>query len=451
MAPLTLLAFLLVPLSILLYRSGHFATHAIFSLLPLPPVYTPYSKCTSLTSPLPNGTVYCEDAVFWDAEDFPVPVTGDEPDDPVNGTESLEREKKRWVVLSCDYNRKSWNTVMGPLDDPGPRGSLWVYDPDLPSSPPQQMVFEGYPEGHDFHPLGFEVYPSKSGEETTMIVTNHARSRSTLEYFTLSPSSPLAAKHIKTLESPYIVAPNSIAMTSPHSFYISNDHLFTRRIPYVGAVLALLESVLGLPLSWVSHVEIGVGGEILKHKFVAWGIAFPNGISLHPSGEEVALVTSAIGQVFFYARDPATNALTFKEGVRTPFAPDNVEYSDDGTLVVAGHPHFPSLVALSQRKKATSPSWVVSLTRRTPSRDSSSGPGPSLPAEFDLKPLSKGGLSASKVLRGPSESHEMETLYQSDGSRWSSSSTGLVDGREGRGELYVVGLYEEGGMLVCRP
>jgi len=54
--------------------------------------------------------------------------------------------------------------------------------------------------------------------------------------------------------------------------------------------------------------------------------------------------------------------------------------------------------------------------------------------------------ASRKVLQTPG--YEMRTLYQSDGSAFSSSSTGLRDAETG--VLYIVGLYEE-GLMVCTP
>jgi len=54
--------------------------------------------------------------------------------------------------------------------------------------------------------------------------------------------------------------------------------------------------------------------------------------------------------------------------------------------------------------------------------------------------------ASRKVPRVPG--YELRTLYQSDGSAFSSSSTGLRDAETG--VLYIVGLYEE-GLMVCTP
>ncbi|KAJ7494694.1 hypothetical protein B0H11DRAFT_913596 [Mycena galericulata] len=82
------------------------------------------------------------------------------------------------------------------------------------------------------------------------------------------------------------------------------------------------------------------------------------------------------------------------------------QYDDTGAVVVAGHPHFPSLikVATYSTSAAVSPSWVVAIT--------------------DTK---------------------VETIFQSDGSILSSSSTGL---RDSAGALYVTGLYAD-SLLIC--
>ena len=412
-----------------IYRSGNIVKHHILTLPDLPAAYFAggnYTEhCTLITDPDPvaNTITACEDIAFWDHLD----------------TEGALA--RRLVLLGCDPNRKAWNTVMGPLRDPEPRAFLWLFDTD--SQALQPVLLEGYPAKHDFHPLGLEAEPSRTGEPSALFVVNHARERTTIEQFVLDPAKLGVATYVRTLSSPKFVSPNALALTSSTSFYVSNDHLMTRRLPSpLGNILPVLESVGGLPLGWIAHVSLAPDGTF-THRVVARGIPFPNGVQLSPDGRTVAVASTTLAQVLFYDRDPATDNLTFSHGVRVPLLPDNLYYMEDGTLVVTGHPHFPSLVKVAANATgAIAPSWAVVLrpisdtTRVASEKDFAQ-------RAYDLR----APLSASAIVPA-SLTHEVETLFQSDGSVFGTACTTLVDSRTAT--MYMSGLYAE-GMLVCRP
>ncbi|KAH9058355.1 hypothetical protein EDB87DRAFT_1675355 [Lactarius vividus] len=358
-----------------------------------------------------NDMKYCEDAVFWER---------------VDGSGA---RVNKVLLLSCDPNRKAWNTVMGPLHDPNPRGALWFYDMGTDGAEPRRIALDGYPEGHDFHPLGLDVYPSQP--YSNLFVVNHARNGSTIEQFTLSWNAPDRARWVRTLSGPDLVAPNSIALTSPTSFYLTHDHRFTRRLPGVlGKTLPLAESILALPLGWTTHVNAEDPEVEATHTTVAPYVPFANGVAISPDGTQVAVASTTLCEIRFYARDPRTQALSL--GART-----NLVFDARGALIVAGHPHFQSLVGVAEnRTGVNAPSWVVSIT-------------PESGAEHEKGATWEAGVpvpASRKVPQVPG--YELRTLYQSDGSAFSSSSTGLRDAETG--VLYIVGLYEE-GLMVCKP
>lgn len=360
---------------------------------------------------------YCEDATFWDH---------------YGKTGTLE---DRSIILSCDPGRKSWNTVMGPLLNPDPRGALWLYLPGK-GSRPQRMVLSHYPDGHDFHPLGLEVWPSVNGENSNLFVVNHARERTVIEQFLLSPAKPTEAVWIRTLSSKYFVSPNGLAMTSPTSFYVTNDHFMTRRL---SNYLALAETLLSLPFGWVAHVTVTDANStqedpIAAHFVASFGVSFANGVALSPDHKQLAVASSVLSEVHFYDRDARTNGLAYSHTVPVPFACDNVMYDDQGDLLVAGHPNFLSLAAVAKNKTDVAPSWVVSISPRKDNSTSSNG-------LFDTRAPLSASTRANAV-----DSHEIETVFQSNGTFWSSSTTGLRDSKTGN--LYVAGLYEE-GLLKC--
>ncbi|KAF8841816.1 hypothetical protein BDN67DRAFT_490293 [Paxillus ammoniavirescens] len=418
---------LAVLLAAFLYRSGRVAKHNFLNVPALPDAYYVggnWSEHCSVVKDEKAHTInFCEDITFWDHRD------------------AEGRLSNRYVLLGCDPNRKAWNTVMGPLRDPEPRGYLWLYSTTDGSSHP--VTLHNYPNGHDFHPLGMDIYPSENGTPSNLFIVNHARERTTIEQFTIDPARPEQATYIRTLSSPYFVAPNAIALTSATSFYVSNDHLMTRRLPHpFGRVLPVFETTAALPLGWLAHVSIEDDGT-LHHTFAALGVPFANGVSLSPDGSQVALASTTRAEVYFYARNTTTNVLRFADRVPVPFFVDNIMYDDSASLIVTGHPHFLSLVAVAANETAaTAPSWAISISpisKTTQFASANDAKG----RTYD----SRAPLSVSEFLP-PTLNYEVETVFQSNGSVFSSSSTTLRDSESGT--LYVAGLYEE-GMMVCHP
>lgn len=409
------------------YRSGRVAWHHILTHPDLPPAYYVggnwTSHCTRIHDPASTDIAFCEDIAFWDHRDAHGALTD------------------RHVLLGCDPNRKAWNTVMGPLRDPDPRGHLFLYVPRTHAV--HRVALVGYPPAHDFHPLGMDVTPSESGAPSTLFVVNHARARTTVEQFVLDPARPAEAQYVRTLRAPYFVSPNALALTSPTSFFVSNDHLVTRRLPgWIGRVLPLVETIAGLPLSWVAHVavhasDVDADGVALTHTLAVPGIPFANGVALSPARDHLAIASTSLGRVYIYTVAPASAsstaapALTLAHTIPVPFFPDNLVYDDDGALIVTGHPHFPALVGVAANKTdARAPSWVVSIT---PSGGEK---------RYDTAPVPVERFTPHV------ETHNVETLFQSDGSVFGSSSTTLRDVRTGT--IYVAGLYQQ-GILACHP
>ncbi|KAF8434072.1 hypothetical protein L210DRAFT_3553981 [Boletus edulis BED1] len=417
-------------LAVVVHRSGRVVWHHILTTPNLPDAYYVggnwTSHCSLIRDPASNDINFCEDITFWDHHDVHGALTD------------------RLVLLGCDPNRKAWNTVMGPLRDPNPRGHLFLYVPTTHTVHP--VALQGYPAQHDFHPLGMDIFPSHNGASSNLFIVNHARAQTTVEQFVLDPARPTEARYVRTLRLPYFVSPNAIALTSPTSFYVTNDHLLTRRLPNpIGHVLPVVETVVGLPLGWVAHVALHPSNSedddvVLTHTLAALGVPFANGIALSPSHTQLAVASTSLGLVYVYTVDASTPSLTLSHTIPVPFFPDNIVYDDDGALIVTGHPHFPALIHVAANKTgAMAPSWAVSLTPRS-GRDARAAQGR---RSYDqLAPLSASRFASAVA------THEVETLFQSDGSVFGSSSTTLRDARTGA--IYIAGLYEE-GMLVCRP
>ncbi|VDC04435.1 unnamed protein product [Peniophora sp. CBMAI 1063] len=408
--PSNILATLVIALAVLFYRARYLIPNVFLPKPSFPSEYY-YGKgaCHTVQHP---GVSSCEDGRFWENTD-----TGE-----------------RRLLLSCDPGRRGWNTVLGPLRDPTPRGALWLSD--LSTHNLLKIELVDFPKHHTFHPLGLEASPARTGRTSRLFVVNHARNASVIEEFTLSWDKPTSARWIRTLDLPTLNTPNSLALTSNDSFYVSNDHHFALRHELV---LSKLETFLALPLSHVEHVAVPAPGDDEQPvaMTVAGSIPFANGVAISKDGRVVAVASTTGTAVHIYARHIPSNALIPKEEILVPFAPDNLSFDDDGVLLVAGHTDFPALIGMSKDKPGVrGPTWVISL-RPTPE------------SELVDKVFwdTRASFSASARVPPPPSGWKMETLYQSSGhGGFASSTTALRDTRSGR--LIVTGLYEE-GILVC--
>ncbi|KAL4862622.1 hypothetical protein BDV12DRAFT_40096 [Aspergillus spectabilis] len=282
-------------------------------------------------------------------------------------------EEDSMAILSCDPGRDLWNTVMGtfyPQHSLIPNGKLWIYRYDVPDGDEKALVpiqFVDYPEPFSFHPLGVEYHRDTS----TLFVCNHHIEGSRVDIFTLdlSASTKPVATHARTIIHPLIRTPNSVIALNENELYITNDH-YIRRKDY--APLALFETYAGIPGGTVAYVNIAA--EPIQVRTVARG-AFANGLTLL-NDTTVAVAITAAAEVRLYTRLD-DNSLSQIDAIKTPFMPDNVSTEKDGSLLIAGHPHPPSLDKLVHARrecidaegvvakecwKSTSPSWVARWT-----------------------------------------------------------------------------------------
>jgi hypothetical protein len=317
------------------------------------------------------------------------------------------------------------------LLNPEPKGNLWVLNPHKDDLNPQLLTLENFDSAHDFHPLGIDVFPGAANEPSTLFVINHMRnSKRTVEVFQLYDENPPRLVHVKQVYHPMFWAPNSVAALSHQEFFLSIDHWFKRDGLWPWKLfMPVVESALMMPLGMVEHVQFGPIG--INVTVPAIGVPFANGLALSKDGSKLAVASTSACKVKIYDVKPG-GGLKLKDTISLPFSPDNMGYEQDGSLMVAGHPHFPSIVRYSKRKQAISPSWVVSISDRIQS------------------PQDDTDLQAPYGVYNRTSMHDkytMKTLYQSDGSEWSASSTALWSSSK-QDKLLISGLYSE-GILVC--
>ena len=191
----------------------------------------------------------------------------------------------------------------------------------------------GYPANREFHPLGIEYHSPTD----TVFVVNHASSGSGIEVFKLSDTRK-TLQHKQTFTHSTLQAPNSIAAINDHELFVTNDHYFLARN---FKPLAKIETYLGIPLGGVVYVNLKT-----KEARPLASLAFANGVKL--LNKTTLAVSSTTGPaVNIYSVNPETKALTLKQRIRMPFAPDNLSVDRNGKLLIAGHPYPPSLEEIS--------------------------------------------------------------------------------------------------------
>ncbi|KAI0512963.1 putative paraoxonase [Xylaria bambusicola] len=267
-------------------------------------------------------------------------------------------ESKGIAIAACDPGRERYNTVMGMyLPEPVENGKLYIFDYTTTGASGdealKQLDFVDFKFESDFHTLGMAYDEATS----TLFVANHRHDHPAVEMFLLDLEGNTAT-HLRSIQHPLIHGPNSIALINDHELYVTNDHFFVRKNH---SILHQLETYLGAPGGNVVHVDFS---PIIKdpaapvQASVVARVAFANGIEL--LNETTAVIASS-GKAtvhFFSITTPENNdtpsspvpKFTQISKIRVPFAPDNLAVSKDGALIIAGHPHFPSLGAFTKTR-----------------------------------------------------------------------------------------------------
>ncbi|KAK2026543.1 putative paraoxonase [Colletotrichum zoysiae] len=332
-----------------------------------------------------------------------------------NCEDALMVEEDGLVILSCDPGRDLWNTVMGTFTKPFsaiPPGALYVYQyADAAAHQPNalsRVKLLDFPEVSKFHPLGIE-YHRASGR---LFVSNHHFDGPRVEVFALETASqPPTARHIKTIIDPLIRSPNSIVALNEAEVFLTNDHLFRIRDH---RILAKVETYGGFPLGGIVHMRLHSNLSVTLRSVAR--LPYANGVTLL-NDSMLAVASTSSCQVRLYHIRP-DRALELASKVDVPFMPDNLATDQRGVLIIAGHPHPPSLEAMVKARQAC-------LKKSSMIGDCHVGTAPSWVSEW----TPEGGL---------------KTLYSTVG-EFGSSSSAARDAGLGLG--IMTGLYEKGIMV----
>ncbi|KAI0015417.1 putative paraoxonase [Xylariomycetidae sp. FL0641] len=352
-------------------------------------------------------------------------------------------ESQGLAILACDPGREMWNTVMGIfLPGPVPSAELYIYDykdATLPDSEALQRVeLVDFDHAADFHTLGIAYDEATS----TLFATSHRHDWPAIEMFHLDLTT-YTATHQRSIQSPLVHGPNAIALLNERELLVTNNNRFVAR---AHPLLNKLETFSGYPGGTVVHVDttpaLAVpGGGPVNARVVAH-VAFANGIDLFANRSTVAVASSSRATVYLFSvsrpssssssssssSPPQTGyappALTLQSQFRLPFLPDNVAVSGDGALLIAGHPHMPSLETFAKSRHVCNAPALRAAAGDAMREFCGTFAAPSWAASW----TPEGGL---------------RNLYA--GYEYPSSATAARDARRGVG--VVAGLYAKGIMV----
>ncbi|KAI1464035.1 calcium-dependent phosphotriesterase [Daldinia caldariorum] len=340
-------------------------------------------------------------------------------------------ESKGIAIFSCDAGRETWNTVMGIfIPGPVPNAEIYAYSYGNANTPDSESLtrfkIQGYNSSLDFHTIGLAY----DEETSTLFVTNHRKEGKSIELFKLDFDT-FTANHFRTIQHPLFRSPNSIALLNSHQFLVTNDHHFLMEN---SRFLSMAETLLGLPLSTVLHVDISSlledPASPTRVNIVA-RLPFANGIEI-VNETTVAVASTTSTAVYFYdmTKPDSINTtlptLTYKSKVSFPFWVDNIQFSGDGTLYAAGHPH------------------PATLNEYALSRHECSSPEKLAAADESLQKYCRNVKGLSGVSKW-TESGGVERVYFDD--KFPTSTTAAFDSKRKIG--IITGLYTK-GLLVWR-
>jgi arylesterase / paraoxonase len=204
-----------------------------------------------------------------------------------------------------------------------------------------------------FHPHGISRYADAAGK-TTIMVVNHPKGFSdyngtTVEIYDVGADN--AFTHRRSVLIPGLTRINDIVATGPDSFYATSE---TDLAPgSLGETLSIITEGDRTGAVWYFDGTTG--------KKLDGGIGFANSLALTKDGKTLYVSGTTSRGIFIYDRDPATNALTKREGAFVGTGADNLDVEDDGRVWIAAHPKLLSFIQHAKDPTKGAPSQVIIL------------------------------------------------------------------------------------------
>ena len=265
------------------------------------------------------------------------------------GLEDIQYDPSTGLVFISSADRRAHPS--DPNKSTAPTNGIYVLDVSPERIADVRDATPVLPEGFgSFNPHGIFLWDD-GAEDKRLFAVNHASSgEEIVEIFQVGDGGALT--HLESVSFPEMFLPNDVVATGPRQFYATNFLRFDH------GVMAIIETVLGLPLTSVVYFDGEAG------KTVAKGLAFANGINLSPDKKTLYVAEFAKHRIVVFDRNE-DNSLTKRSKFRAPMAVDNLDIDEDGNIWSGGHPKMFDFIDHVEDASATAPSMGIVVDSET--------------------------------------------------------------------------------------
>lgn len=256
----------------------------------------------------------------------------------IPGPEDIEIDRKDGsVFISVDDRRSN-------RDNPGSvNGGILVYKIDEGINFIKNIT---PPTLSDFHPHGISLFRLNDSTLFVFAISHRTSGNQVVERFEWKNDSLI---HLESIEDNIIMtSPNDLVAVGERSFYITNDHFYT------SGTSKMLEEYLQRPISSVNYFD----GK--SFQTVTEGIGYANGINQSLDGKYIFVAASSGRAIHVYEKEK-NKSLKEVDKIELGTGPDNIDFDEEGNLLVACHPQLLEFVSHAKDAKNFSPSQVLNI------------------------------------------------------------------------------------------
>jgi len=256
----------------------------------------------------------------------------------IPGPEDIEIDRKEGLVfISVDDRRSN-------RDNPGSvEGGILRYTIDEGVTSLKNIT---PPNIKDFHPHGISLFRSNDSTLYLFAISHQTSGNQVVEKFEWKNDTLI---HIESIQDKNMMtSPNDLVAVGERSFYVTNDHF------YRSGIARVFEEYLQQPISFVNYFD----GK--SFHTVATAIGYANGINQSPDGKYI-LVAASSGRALYIYEAAEDGNLKEVDKIDLGTGPDNIDFDQEGNILLACHPQLLKFVAHSKDSKNYSPSQVLKI------------------------------------------------------------------------------------------
>ena len=261
---------------------------------------------------------------------------------PIAGPEDITIDQESGIALiSVDDRRAN-------LKSPGSvNGAILVMNLNdssrsIRNVTPAEMI--------DFHPHGLSLFKNSDNRKILFVISHRIETPShVVERFEWRNDSLF---HLETIsDETLMTSPNDLAGTGERSFYVTNDHYYTKGIGRV------LEEYLRRSITYVNYYD----GSVFKK--VADGIPYANGIQMSTDTKTFYVASVTGRKILVYDRFN-DNSLKLRSEIPVSTGADNIELDEKGNLLVGCHAQMLKFVAHASDPAKFSPTQIIRINSK---------------------------------------------------------------------------------------